>query len=736
MEVLFALAEIPGQAVSLQQLMDAAWGDVAVAPESVYQAIAVLRRALARNSHNTEYIITVPKRGYRLAVPVTAVSLAADQEPAEAEDHDGGPGAKPMGRFPVLVSIALLLAIILFLARFLASDPEAYVLPRSVVLVASDDVAGSMADGLVSRLLKSDAVRLLTPGVSMYTGPDVAEQVLMARALHADFVINLRHVGDRQIDLSILAGRSGNTEEAQHLSVDYSDPEVAVDKAAKDVGTILGALPVSRDNDRDGGRSISDAARLDALGRYFMQRRFTPEAEPGIELDQASNAFLQATEADPDFVSAWTGLAVAQLLRSEYGSREDAGIYLTTGRAAIDTALAIEPDSAEAYAALGLAAALDEDYLAARATLERAVSLDPANPFLLRWLSRTVGTLGYYREAARFAAHAAEIAPFSWEVLMSAGRYSGLAGDPNASIRFTEAALDLDPGNARTINNLLVAYREAGQLDKAIAAGRLLLDSLRSSSHEASDISWAMGMVVDLYVDLGLLETAGALAVQAEAEYPAVAETVRSLVRLNLAEGDIESARRRIKYWGELSGTASTTAESAVYAIMTGMDEEGVRLLEQLPALGQLPEGSNPMLEAGRWLTVDFLHFASLPAVYRALLHLQAGESVEAQRLLDESDRFLDYWVEQGLSPDSCLYLRAAVNAMQNETDAGLEALSAAVDSGWRDAWRIKNDPALHGLRMHPGFENVLTRLEAILMTQKGNVIAEEARTAVVSFPL
>ena len=69
MDVLFVLAETPGQVVSLQQIMDSAWSDIDVAPESVYQTIAVLRRAFARDSEDADYIITVPKRGYRLAAP-------------------------------------------------------------------------------------------------------------------------------------------------------------------------------------------------------------------------------------------------------------------------------------------------------------------------------------------------------------------------------------------------------------------------------------------------------------------------------------------------------------------------------------------------------------------------------------------------------------------------------------------------------------------------------------------
>ncbi len=728
MDVLFALAESPGRAVSLQQLMDAAWGDIAVAPESVYQAIAALRKALAKDSDKTEYIVTVPKRGYRLAAPATPVRLREDQEQPEPETYRGAVGAKSMRRALMLFPAALVLIITVFLARFPTFHSAVGALPGSIVVVASDGVDGAMADGLVRRFLQSAFIRLLTPSVPMYAGPNMDEQVLMARTLDADFVVSLSQTGENQIKLSILDLTSDEIREREHFSIDYSRPEIAATEATKRLETIIGASRVNGNNKRGRGGSTSQAAQLEALGRYFMQRRFVRDADPQLALDNAGDAFRQAIEADEDFVPAWTGLALSQALRSEYGPREDVAVYLTIGRAAIDKALAVAPNSAEAYGALGLAANIEGDYLAARAALERAVSLDPANPMLTRWLAVTMNRLGYYRKAAKLSAMAAEAAPFSLEILHSASIHSQSAGDLKASIKFAEEALDLHPEDIFTTNNLMVAYRRAGQLDKAIAAGRSLLRSLQLSGDAAGKFDYAIGMVSNLYLDLGLFESARVLAGQAETDFPDEPDTVRSLVRLDLAEGNIGSARRRITYWAKHSDEAWMTAGLAVYANIAGLDTLSLKLIESLPEVQGLPGGTNPMLEAGRWLRTDYLYFASLPAVYRARLHIQNGEIEEAQRLLGESERFLDYWSEQGLSRNDCLYLLAAVHAMKNETDAGLEALLAAVESGWRDAWRIRHDSALDGLRGHPEFADVLSRLDEILMSQRKNVIAREAR--------
>ena len=71
MGVLLCLAEHAGQVVSVDQLLDAVWKDVVVTPDSVYQAVAGLRRALGDTSKEPAYIANVLRRGYRLVAPVT-----------------------------------------------------------------------------------------------------------------------------------------------------------------------------------------------------------------------------------------------------------------------------------------------------------------------------------------------------------------------------------------------------------------------------------------------------------------------------------------------------------------------------------------------------------------------------------------------------------------------------------------------------------------------------------------
>jgi DNA-binding winged helix-turn-helix (wHTH) protein/pimeloyl-ACP methyl ester carboxylesterase len=90
MRVLVCLAEHAGQVVSVEQVLDAVWKDVVVTSDSVYQAVAGLRRALGDDTKEPTYIANVLRRGYRLVAPVApwvdaaSCSSTAEERPAEA----------------------------------------------------------------------------------------------------------------------------------------------------------------------------------------------------------------------------------------------------------------------------------------------------------------------------------------------------------------------------------------------------------------------------------------------------------------------------------------------------------------------------------------------------------------------------------------------------------------------------------------------------------------------------
>lgn len=68
--VLGALRDRSGELVDAEALLSLAWPDRVVGKDSVSSAICALRRALGDDAHRPQYIVTVPRRGYRLIADV------------------------------------------------------------------------------------------------------------------------------------------------------------------------------------------------------------------------------------------------------------------------------------------------------------------------------------------------------------------------------------------------------------------------------------------------------------------------------------------------------------------------------------------------------------------------------------------------------------------------------------------------------------------------------------------
>lgn len=78
LEVLATLAERAGSLVSKAEIVARVWPNTIVDEGNLRVHIAALRKALGETEERTSYILNVPGRGYRLAVPVQRLGAYAD----------------------------------------------------------------------------------------------------------------------------------------------------------------------------------------------------------------------------------------------------------------------------------------------------------------------------------------------------------------------------------------------------------------------------------------------------------------------------------------------------------------------------------------------------------------------------------------------------------------------------------------------------------------------------------
>jgi DNA-binding winged helix-turn-helix (wHTH) protein len=85
MKVLELLASRPGEVISQSEIEEAAWAGVIVTPNSVYQSIAQIRRALGDDKSHPRYIETIARKGYRCIGTVSALErITPIHEPSPA----------------------------------------------------------------------------------------------------------------------------------------------------------------------------------------------------------------------------------------------------------------------------------------------------------------------------------------------------------------------------------------------------------------------------------------------------------------------------------------------------------------------------------------------------------------------------------------------------------------------------------------------------------------------------
>jgi transcriptional activator of cad operon len=70
MRLLLYLADHSGTVVSIEDVLKHVWAGLIVTSDSVYQAVAALRRDLGDDARQPTYIETVPRRGYRMVATV------------------------------------------------------------------------------------------------------------------------------------------------------------------------------------------------------------------------------------------------------------------------------------------------------------------------------------------------------------------------------------------------------------------------------------------------------------------------------------------------------------------------------------------------------------------------------------------------------------------------------------------------------------------------------------------
>ena len=158
-------------------------------------------------------------------------------------------------------------------------------------------------------------------------------------------------------------------------------------------------------------RSDDDDAPPPSIAPAIAQGLIALRQVTGDGNSQALALFEQATTAEPDYARGWGLVAYVYAVESHTRSLEQAQAMRDRARAAIDRALALDPDEAYAVAATSLLLPFLGRWREREALLRRTVATEPDSDVLLNNLASLLGGTGRVREAAALLDRAVAVAP-------------------------------------------------------------------------------------------------------------------------------------------------------------------------------------------------------------------------------------------------------------------------------------------------------------------------------------
>jgi tetratricopeptide (TPR) repeat protein len=244
-----------------------------------------------------------------------------------------------------------------------------------------------------------------------------------------------------------------------------------------------------------------DTEAYDLFLRGEYQERQAESAENKELFDRAETFYRQALARDPNFAFAYARLAYNRLFRHWFGNRLNSA-QLEEVKSNIDRALAIDPNSPEAYLALGMFYYWGQrDFDSALRELDRAVELQPSNSDSLTFRGAIYRRRGEWRRSLVEYERALELNPRDSSIPTEMGNsYLALRRWSDAERAFTRA-LALDPHNINAGYHLAQTYTNSiGDIRRARQAWEGIPEQLANSGGREIVISEMIGESV--YLDV------------------------------------------------------------------------------------------------------------------------------------------------------------------------------------------------------------------------------------------
>jgi len=512
--VLLFLVRNPGRLLTKDEIVASVWSDSAVSDNSLTRSIAQLRRALGDDSREPLYILTVPTIGYRFlsevrceedgfggnspAVPshiangnstepglelaavvgirthhpVTPATAAASDMPITERAASNGKTTGSRLRWAALAACLVVSA--LPVVWFAHSRVHTEVPIRSLAVLPLNDLsagrredyfADGMTDELITEIARIPNLRVVSRTSVMQEKGSNKTLRQIAHELNVDAIVegSVVRSGDRvRITAQLIDTRTDKHLWAESYEGKLSDVLSIQDEVALEISSQARIVLTQDIKMRLSNRKPINPQAYDAYlrGIYFVDKR---------QGKLATEYLRQAITIDPQYGSAYAGLAEALLTQSETFQVKPVDAMPSAIEAA-KRAIELDANSGEAYTALG---AIDSDYLwdwpAAEQNLKRGIVVNPNSSLSELRYAIFLANVNRTEEAVTHMRRAAELDPLSFWANRHLGTALYFARHYDESLSCLKRAAELAPDQPALVAGWRSAiYEVQGKYDEAV----------------------------------------------------------------------------------------------------------------------------------------------------------------------------------------------------------------------------------------------------------------------------
>lgn len=431
-DVLFALVQNSGHILTKDEVMKIVWPGTTVEEGNLARNISTLRSALGERPRDSQFIETIPWRGYRFVAPVRKIR---EQQPV-----------------PPIDSIAVLPF------ENVGGDARTEYLSDGI----SESLTTILAQLTPLRITsRNSAFRYKGRDVDTITiGRELGVQAILMGRLHETeslFSISVELVSAAD-DRHIWGAQYIRSREDLLSAQETIAREIAGKLRVEIAGRSQQQLPAKRHSDNH------EAYLLFLKGRFHFNKLTPGGVEKGAE------CFQQALELDPNYALSYAGLADCH---NYLGQREAA-------KQAIKRALALDEGLGEAHASYGFFRFLYEwDFAGAEDSFVKAVALSPNYAEAHHWYAIYLANVGRHQEAFREAELAVERDPLSLLMNMTAALNFYTGRDYERAIAQLKKVIEMDHHFPAAHSVLGSVYVQMGRFADALSQYREVLNLVK-----------------------------------------------------------------------------------------------------------------------------------------------------------------------------------------------------------------------------------------------------------------